>query len=155
AVLPHMRKHNAGTIINTSSATGKIYLPIGAWYVASKHSVEGFSDCLRLEVKEFNINVVLLEPGAIATEFGDVLFEPLVTYSKNSAYARLGNLMAAGMKASYLTPGGAAPTSIVSDTVLEIVEADEPEIRYLIGEDAKMMVQTRAALGDKKFDEMM
>lgn len=154
-VLPYMRKQGTGTIINTSSAVGKIYLPIGAWYIASKHAVEGFSDSLRLEVKEFNIKVVILEPGAIATEFGDVLFEPLVKFSGNGAYSRLANMMAAGMKASYQTPGGAASPKIVSDTILEIVETEQPEIRYLVGEDAKMMVQTRTAIGDKQFDDVI
>ena len=57
-VVPYMRKANGGTIINTSSMGGKIYTPMGAWYHASKHAVEGFSDCLRLELKEFNIPVI-------------------------------------------------------------------------------------------------
>jgi short-subunit dehydrogenase len=67
-VIPFMRKTNSGTIINTSSMGGKIYTPLGAWYHASKHALEGFSDCLRLELKEFHINVVVLEPGIIQTE---------------------------------------------------------------------------------------
>jgi short-subunit dehydrogenase len=68
-VLPHMRDQRGGLIINTSSMGGKIYTPLGAWYHATKHAVEGFSDCLRLELKEFGINVVVLEPGLIDTGF--------------------------------------------------------------------------------------
>jgi len=67
-VLPFMRKAKSGTIINTSSMGGKMYTPMGAWYHASKHALEGFSDCLRLELKEFNIHVVVLEPGIIETD---------------------------------------------------------------------------------------
>ena len=69
-VVPYMREANRGTIINTSSMGGKMYTPMGAWYHASKHAVEGFSDCLRLELEPFNIKVVVLEPGIIITEFG-------------------------------------------------------------------------------------
>ncbi|WEA00555.1 oxidoreductase [Mucilaginibacter sp. SJ] len=154
-VLPHMRKAKSGTIINTSSVTGRVYLPIGAWYFASKHVVEGWSDCLRLELKEFNINVVLLEPGAIATEFGDVALEPLTKYSGKGAYSRLANVMVNGMKAAYQKPGGAAPTSIISDAILKIVESDKPKFRYLVGKDAKMMVRLRKFLGDKLFDKVI
>ena len=77
-VIPYMRKANGGTIINTSSMGGKMYTPMGAWYHASKHAVEGFSDCLRLELKAFNIHVVVLEPGIIITEFGDVMLQNIM-----------------------------------------------------------------------------
>ena len=68
-VLPHMRARKSGLILNTSSMGGKIYTPLGAWYHATKHALEGWSDCLRLELKEFGINVVVLEPGLIETGF--------------------------------------------------------------------------------------
>ena len=58
AVLPTMREHKSGTIINISSVGGKIYTPLGAWYHATKHALEGWSDCLRLELKQFGIDVV-------------------------------------------------------------------------------------------------
>ena len=70
-VLPHMRKQNFGRIINTSSVGGKIYTPLGSWYHATKHALEGWSDCLRLEVAPFGIDVIIIEPGAIITEFGE------------------------------------------------------------------------------------
>ncbi len=71
-VLPHMRPQRSGRIINVSSVVGKIFVPLGAWYVATKHALEGWSDCLRLEAAPFNIHVALVEPGAIRTEFFDV-----------------------------------------------------------------------------------
>ena len=73
AVLPIMRVKKRGKIINITSIGGKIYSPLGAWYHATKHALEGWSDCLRLEVEEFGIDVVIIEPGAIRTEFGEVL----------------------------------------------------------------------------------
>jgi NAD(P)-dependent dehydrogenase (short-subunit alcohol dehydrogenase family) len=88
AVVPHMRRAKQGLIINTSSVGGKVYFPMGAWYHASKHAVEGLSDCLRLELKPFGIDVVVLEPGffvpvweSIAPQFREA--------AKDSAYASL------------------------------------------------------------------
>jgi NADP-dependent 3-hydroxy acid dehydrogenase YdfG len=65
-VLPTMRKNKKGKIINVSSMGGKMYTPLGAWYHATKHALEGWSDCLRLELKEFGIDVVIIEPGLSA-----------------------------------------------------------------------------------------
>lgn len=72
-VLPHMRTRGSGTIINISSVGGRFSTPLGAWYHASKYAVEGLSDAMRLELKRFGINVVLIEPGGIRTgDRGDV-----------------------------------------------------------------------------------
>lgn len=76
-VLPHMRQAGQDLIINTSSMGGKIYTPLGAWYHTTKHALEGWSDCLRLELAEFNINVVVIEPGGIETKFGDPVSKAL------------------------------------------------------------------------------
>lgn len=88
-VVPYMRKAKAGTIINTSSMGGKIYTPMGAWYHASKHAIEGLSDSLRLELAPFNINVVVLEPGIILTEFSEEVLKSLGQFSAAGAYAEL------------------------------------------------------------------
>ena len=85
-VLPHMRAHGSGRIVNISSMVGKIYAPLGAWYHATKHALEGWSDSLRLETAPFNIQVVLIEPGAIKTEFGGMIGPQLKKYLGNSAY---------------------------------------------------------------------
>ena len=65
-------------ITNTSSVGGKIYTPLGAWYHATKHALEGWSDCLRIELRPFGINVVIIEPGIIETWFGDVIGQPML-----------------------------------------------------------------------------
>ncbi|MCU1652217.1 MAG: Estradiol 17-beta-dehydrogenase, partial [Pseudonocardia sp.] len=70
--LPYMRDRGAGKIVNISSVGGKIYTPLGAWYHATKHALEGWSDSLRLELKPLGIDVIVIEPGIIRTEFGDV-----------------------------------------------------------------------------------
>lgn len=153
-VLPYMRKLNTGTIINTSSMGGKMYTPLGAWYHASKHAVEGFSDCLRLELKEFNINVVILEPGIIATEFGDVMLQNISKFSAKGAYSTLTAKLIAATKKIYENGAGSNP-SVISATVFEIVNAKNPKTRYRVGYFAKPMVWMRVYLGDKIFDKVV
>ncbi len=153
-VLPHMRKANAGTIINTSSMGGKMYTPMGAWYHASKHAVEGFSDCLRLELKQFNIHVVVLEPGIIVTEFGDVMLQNINKFSSKGAYASLTSKLVAATKKMYES-GQGSKTMVISKTVSNIVNSKKPKTRYRVGLWAKPMVWMRIYLGDRLFDKIV
>lgn len=153
-VLPYMRKANTGTIINTSSMGGKMYTPMGAWYHASKHAVEGFSDCLRLELKQFNINVVVLEPGIILTEFGDVMLKNISKFSSKGAYASLTNKLVIASKKMYDSGQGSKP-DVISKTISKIVDAKKPKTRYRVGMWAKPMVWMRIYLGDKMFDKIV
>jgi NAD(P)-dependent dehydrogenase (short-subunit alcohol dehydrogenase family) len=154
-VLPHMREQKSGTIINTSSMGGKMYTPLGAWYHATKHALEGWSDCLRLELKDFNIDVVVLEPGAIATEFGDVLYEPMLKASGKGPYQQLAHTIANAVKESYSKPNAASPPSVISNTISKIVTSSKPNTRYRVGKWAKPMVWIRTYLGDKTFDKVV
>jgi len=153
-VLPFMRKAKSGTIINTSSMGGKMYTPMGAWYHASKHAVEGFSDCLRLELKEHNIHVVVLEPGIIVTEFGDVMLENISKFSGTGAYASLTAKLVAATKKMY-ERGQGSKASVIADTVGKIVNAEKPKTRYRVGLWAKPMVWMRIYLGDRIFDKLV
>ncbi len=153
-VIPHMRNAIGGTIINTSSMGGKMYTPMGAWYHASKHAVEGFSDCLRLELKQFNINVVVLEPGIIVTEFGDVMLKNISKFSSKGAYATLTNKLIAATKKMY-DSGQGSKTSVISNTISKIVNEPKPKTRYRVGLWAKPMVWMRVYLGDKLFDKIV
>ena len=153
-VVPYMREANAGTIINTSSMGGKIYTPMGAWYHASKHAVEGFSDCLRLELKPFNIHVVVLEPGIIVTEFGDVMLQNLNQFSSKGAYAALTNKLVAATRKMY-DRGQGSKVTVVSKTISKIVNSKKPGTRYRVGLWAKPMVWMRVYLGDRLFDKIV
>jgi short-subunit dehydrogenase len=114
-VLPVMRKHRYGRIVNISSMGGKIYTPLGAWYHATKHAVEGWSDCLRLEVKGFGIDVVVVEPGGIKTPWGSIDADNLMKISGNGAYAHFANKAAENTKqlhsGNQLTDAGTCPLS--------------------------------------------
>ena len=154
AVVPLMRAQNKGLIINTSSMGGKMYTPLGAWYHASKHAVEGFSDCLRLELKQFNINVVILEPGIIVTEFGDVMLKNISKFSAEGAYSTLTRKLVTATKKMYEN-GQGSKTTIISKTVTKIVNSVKPKTRYRVRLWAKPMVWMRIYLGDKLFDKIV
>lgn len=153
-VVPHMRKAKSGLIINTSSMGGKMYFPMGAWYHASKHAVEGLSDCLRLELKEFNIKVVVLEPGFIATEFGSILMDNFSKISPQSAYANMMNKIIEGTKKAAEGNGSSQP-SVIANAVSKIISTNNPKTRYRVGKFAKPMVWMRTYLGDKLFDRIV
>lgn len=150
-VLPHMRAQKSGKIINTSSMGGKMYTPLGAWYHATKHALEGWSDCLRLELKPFNIDVVIIEPGSIATEFGDVLTTPLLQNSGEGPYAKLAQIMAKAVQEQ----GAGSPPSVIARVVSQAVAAKRPKTRYRAGKLAKLLVWIRVYLGDRIFDQVV
>ncbi len=152
-VLPAMREKRAGRIINISSMGGKVYTPLGAWYHATKHALEGWSDCLRLELAEFGIDVVIIEPGAIETEFGDVMVGPMLERSGSGAYARLANAMAKATRDSYDKPGASSPPKVIVDLVLKAVRARRPKTRYVAGKFARPMMFVRKWFGDRVFDK--
>jgi short-subunit dehydrogenase len=155
AVLPIMRKQNSGLIINTSSMGGKIYTPLGAWYHATKHALEGWSDCLRIETKQFGINVVILEPGAIATEFGDVMLAPMMERSGKGPYSNLARAMEKMGRDSYEKPNASSPASVIANTVSKIIRAKNPKARYVAGKLAKPMIFLRKWGGDRLFDKIV
>ncbi|MFD1818376.1 Short-chain dehydrogenase [Pseudarcicella hirudinis] len=154
AVVPYMRQAKSGLIINTSSMGGKMYFPMGAWYHASKHAVEGLSDCMRLELKQFNIKVVVLEPGFIATEFGSVLLENFSRISGESAYKNLMDKIIEGTKKA-AQGNGSSKSSVIADTISKIVDSRSPKTRYRVGKFAIPMVWMRLYLGDKLFDRVV
>ena len=153
-LLPKMREKGAGKIINISSMGGKMYTPLGAWYHASKHALEGWSDCLRLELAQFGIDVVVIEPGAIKTEFGDVLAAPMLQRSGSGAYAKLAQTLAQATKDAYKA-GNSSPPSVIADVVSSAVKARKPKTRYVAGKFARPMILIRTWLGDRIFDRVV
>jgi len=151
-VLPYMRKSGKGLIINTSSMGGKMYTPLGAWYHATKHALEGWSDCLRLEVKEFGIDVVILEPGLIDTGFAAGVENHFAPEAMNGPYKRI----VQGVLNS--TSNGSLKMSspmLIAKTVKKIVNAKKPKTRYLVGSMAKPLVMIRKIFGDRIFDKVI
>lgn len=151
-LLPSMRERGAGTIINISSMGGKIYTLPGGWYHATKHALEGWSDCLRLELAPFGIKVV--EPGLVETGFGAVLADGLVKRSGSGVYAKLTQAVAKSTRGAYGNGRGTDPAN-VADVVAKAVTASKPRTRYVIGKYAKPMLFIRKWLGDGVFERVI
>lgn len=153
-VIPYMRKQGKGKIINISSMGGKIYTPLGAWYHATKHALEGWSDCLRLELKPLGIDVVIIEPGIIETEFGDVLSGPMMERSGHTEYGDLAKSVSEATRQSY-QQGGGSPPEVIANTISRAVAAKKPKTRYARGSMAKLMILLRKMLSDRMFDKLI
>ncbi len=154
-VLPHMRQQRSGTIINVSSIGGEIAMPLGAWYYASKHALEAFSDSLREEVKQFGINVVILQPGIIKTEFEKETAQELRAISGSGAYAKYANAMAERAQTSLGQNSKASDPSLVAKTIRHIIESPAPKTRYAAGYVAGTLLFLNRFLPDRLFDRMM
>lgn len=152
-LLPAMRERLGGLIINISSMGGRVYTPLGSWYHASKHALEGWSDCLRLELKSFGIDVVIIEPGVISTEFGDVMVTPLLQRSGSGPYAPMAKAMAVATQSSYAS-GGSDP-QVITALILNAVRAQRPKTRYVAGKYARPMMFIRKWFGDRLFDKLV
>lgn len=152
--LPAMREAGAGTIVNVSSIGGRVYTPMGAWYHASKHALEGWSDCLRLEVAPFGIRVIVIEPGAIETEFAELAIAPLLERSKNGPYASFAGKMATATRRTYVDEKASSP-ELIARLIVRATESRRPRTRYLAGHLARPVLWARRLLGDRGFDWMV
>ncbi len=133
--LPMMRAQKAGRIVNITSIGGKIHEPMGSWYHATKFAVEGLSDCLRMELADFGIDVVVIEPGAIKTEWSGIARESLLETSGTGPYAGLARQAAALL--TMADEGNAAPPEVVARAVSSALSARHPRTRYVVGGGAK------------------
>ncbi|WP_152285552.1 oxidoreductase [Flavicella marina] len=153
-VLPSMRENSSGRIVNISSMGGKVYTPMGAWYHATKHALEGWSDCLRLELAEKGIDVVLVEPGGIKTAWGVIAAENLRKTSGQGAYAAFANKVAEGLVKMY-TSNGLTKVDVLGKVIANAAMTKKPKTRYLRGYMAKPSVAIRKWFGDRFFDKLM
>jgi NAD(P)-dependent dehydrogenase (short-subunit alcohol dehydrogenase family) len=154
AVLPKMRSKKSGKIINISSVGGKIYSLLGSWYHATKHALEGWSDCLRIELEPFNIDVVIIEPGAIQTEIGDVMLAPMMERSGNSAYSVMAQKMEQTTK-RFSEQGNSSDPMIIAKVVSQAIKVKKPKTRYVAGKFAQTLILMRKLLSDRLFDKFL
>lgn len=151
---PLMRAQGSGTILNVTSIGGKFGEPFGSWYHATKFAVEGLSDCLRLELRPFGIRVVVIEPGAIRTEWAGIAHQSLVERSGHTAYAPYAGKHAA-MLGSADTFRFASPPEVVADTIASAAAARRPRIRYATGGGARVFLFLARWLPDRMLDSLM
>jgi len=153
-VLPSMRERRSGTIVNISSIGGRITTPLGSWYHASKFAVEGLSDALRIEVAPFGVRVVVIEPGAIETEWGGIARASAVETSGSGPYRPLVESATAFLEAAD-RPGRASPPSVVADAISRAVASKRPHARYAVGSQARFALGARRLLPDRVFDRVI
>jgi short-subunit dehydrogenase len=150
-VLPTMRAQRSGTIINVSSIGGKIGEPNGAWYHATKFAVEGLSDSLRMELKPFNIDVVVIQPGAIITEWNTIARQNLLKVSGETAYKDFAHKQFRLFERA--DQQGSQPI-VIAQVIAKAIEASKPKTRYSAGSGAKLILFMRRILSDRMFDNL-
>jgi NAD(P)-dependent dehydrogenase (short-subunit alcohol dehydrogenase family) len=152
--LPMMRAQKSGKIVNVSSVGGKFGGAFGAWYHATKHALEGLSDSLRVELIPFGIDVIVIEPGAIRTEWGDIALESLLARSGDTAY---GPYVRRAQKAfkSVTTSRLPSPPEVVANIIAAATRARRPRTRYPAGGGAPIFLLLRRLLSDRMMDRLM
>jgi NAD(P)-dependent dehydrogenase (short-subunit alcohol dehydrogenase family) len=148
AVMPIMRRQHGGTIVNVSSMNGRIGLPLFPAYTATKFALEGVSESVRLESESLGIKVVLIEPGAIKSNFASNSIVGKRAGELSSPYAPL---LATFQKAvGHFIDNSTLPGE-VAKVILMAVTVDNPDLRYVVGKDAIQMIEARKEMSDREF----
>jgi len=154
-VLPGMRERRSGTIVNMSSMGGRIYTPLGGWYHGTKFALEALSDCLRMETKPFGIDVVLIEPGGIRSEWSAIAASKLRETSGSGPYARQAEAMATQLTDDPSDRRRSTSPELIADTIAKAVQAKRPRTRYAAGFAAKPLIALRHVLPARAFDTLI
>jgi len=152
-VLPVMRKQRNGIIVNVSSVGGKVGTPLNPAYIASKFALEGLSESMRYELKQFGINIVIIEPGVIKTNFVENIKTADKRSSPESPYADLIGRAMGGF--GIMMIDNSSPPKLVAEAILNAITSKDPEIRYVVGEDAEYIMKVRKSTSDKEFENWM
>ena len=153
-VLPLMRQQGKGRIVNTSSIAGKMVIYLGGWYNVTKYAVEAFSDALRMETKPFGIDVVMIEPGAIDTDWGPIAAQHLRESSAGTAYEEVGNRWADSMDRAYQSHWFSSP-KVIAKAISRAVNSRHPKARYCRGRFSFVGRLAHAVMPARWWDAMM
>lgn len=155
-VIPHMRQQGSGRIVNLASIAGKLALYFGGWYHVSKFAVEGFSDALRMELKPFGIDVVIIEPGSIRTDWGVIAADHLAESSKGTVYEQAALNEANAMNFLYTRAGKLiSPPSVIAKAICKGVNRRHPKARYRTGRGSHSLVFLHWLLPSKWWDRLV
>lgn len=154
AFLPGMRERGSGRIINVASVAGRACLYFGGWYNVSKFAVEAFSDALRMEVSPFGIDVVIIEPGGIKTEWGIIAADHLSECTAGTAYEAPALREAGVMKTGYTIDLLSKP-STVTRGIVRAVKARRPRARYHMGAGSGSIIFWHTVLPTRLWDAIM
>ena len=152
AVLPIMREQHAGTIVNVSSMAGRVGFPLFPAYSSTKFALEGVSESLRLETDPLGIKIVLIEPGTIKSNFASNAIVGKKATEPSSPYASSIETL---LKSTTRFINQGTPAEEVAKVILNAVTIDDPELRYLVGNDAIQMIEARKAMPDQEFGTLV
>ena len=150
-VAPTMRKQGSGDIVNISSIAGRIGFPVSTAYISSKFALEGFSESLRFELGEFGINVIIIEPGVIKTNF----FDSMRTAKKadvGETYRDITSKVITGVK--MMAEMGTHPKE-VANVIINSIKEEKPLPRYVVGNDAAMFLEAKKMKTDIEFENYL
>jgi NAD(P)-dependent dehydrogenase (short-subunit alcohol dehydrogenase family) len=156
-VLPGMRSAGSGRIVNISSMGGKLTFPGGGAYHGTKHAVEALSDALRFEVAEFGVEVVVIEPGLIVTEFGETASASVGQVEEHGPYAKFNQDVAELTAEAYKGPMaklGAGPEA-VAGKIARALSARRPKTRYKVTLSARVPMGMRRVMSDRMWDRFV
>jgi short-subunit dehydrogenase len=151
-VIPIMREQNSGTIINLSSGAGQVGFPGISAYVSTKFAIEGFSESLMYELFPFGIRVIIIEPGVIKTNFFNNCIVSDESSKKGSLYSN--SLKRIQNNIELMQEHATHPVE-VAKVILQALNTDEPKQRYVVGNDAVMILEAKRSLSDIEFKKMM
>jgi short-subunit dehydrogenase len=153
AVIPIMRKQRSGKIVNITSMGGRIAIPLDSIYHGTKFALEGLSESIQYELEPFGIKVILIEPGAVGSNFWKNLKTARKTADHNiSTYRQLENNISEALKQMVQN---AIPSAQVANVILQAVISDNPELRYVVGKDAAMIIEARRDMSDREFQNLI
>lgn len=150
-VTPAMRAQGRGRIINMSSIVAEIYQPLAGWYHSTKAGLELLSDCLRMELKPFGIDVVIVEPGPVDTEWNDIAHDSLHRHSGDSVYAAQAR-STAKVLAAMVKPPFTVSLETVAATIVKSITTPKPRARYPVGAVAATVMTFRRIAPDRLVD---
>jgi short-subunit dehydrogenase len=152
AVLPIMRKQRTGKIVNITSMGGRISIPLSSFYHGSKFALEGLSESIQYELEPFGIKIILIEPGAVGSNFWKNIKIAKSSSNTDSQYTQLENKI---LKAFKKMEENAISPSDVAKAILNAVTSDNPKLRYVVGNDAARMMEAGKNMSDRKFGNLI
>jgi NAD(P)-dependent dehydrogenase (short-subunit alcohol dehydrogenase family) len=156
-VLPGMRDQHWGRIVNLSSMGGRLTFPGGGLYHGSTYAVEAISDALRFEVQGFGVEVIVIEPGLIVTNFGDTAAGSVGDWDGAGPYADFNRDVARAIEDVYhgpLVKLGGGPVA-VAKAIAGALSTDHPKTRYPVTVSAHLMINQRRLMPDRLWDRVM
>ena len=154
AVIPIMRKQRSGKIVNITSMGGRIAIPLDSIYHGTKFALEGLSESIQYELEPFGIKVILIEPGAVGSNFWKNLKMVAKTSdpNNNSPYRKIEHSISEALK--QMVHNTIHPSD-VAKIILQAVTSENPELRYVVGKDAAMIIEARKNMSDREFVNWM